>query len=221
MPHDLSAFSQSYAQARSQFLAAASAAGLAVQSLAHPLPGRDCEALDVALAGSPTATKLLVISSAVHGVEGNCGSGVQVHSLRHTDWFAGRWPDAQRGDDVAVLYLHAVNPWGFSHGRRVMHENVDLNRNFVDFDQPLPLNAGYRSVHDLLLPAQWPPSPAHEAGVAQFIATQGMPALQAAVSSGQYEFADGLFYGGHAPTWSHLALRQVLREHTRHTRQLA
>ncbi|MCW7538208.1 M14 family metallopeptidase [Aquabacterium sp. A7-Y] len=34
---------------------------------------------------------------------------------------------------VAVLYLHALNPYGFSSGRRTTHENVDRNCNFHDF----------------------------------------------------------------------------------------
>lgn len=40
-------------------------------------------------------------------------------------------------------------------------------------------------------------------------------ALQAAVTGGQYTHPDGLFYGGLAPTWSHLALREALRRHGR------
>ncbi len=217
MSFDLGAFAASYAHARSRFLGAAASAGLAVTSHLHPLPGRDGEplALDVALAGPPRAARLLIVSSAVHGVEGFCGSGVQVHALRQPQWRGGA------GDDVAVLYLHAINPWGFSHLRRVTHENVDLNRNFLDFSQPLPANAGYRAVHDMLLPQEWPPAPALQARLAEYIATHGMKALQAAVSSGQYEFPDGLFFGGHAPTWSHQVLRQVLREHTAAAKHIA
>ena len=47
------AFSDSYAQARAKFLAAAASAGLAVRAYPHPLPGRDGEALatDVVLDG--------------------------------------------------------------------------------------------------------------------------------------------------------------------------
>ena len=60
------AFSASYAQARGKFFAAAVAANLPVTSHAHPLAGRDGEALamDVVLDGSPDAERLLIISSA-------------------------------------------------------------------------------------------------------------------------------------------------------------
>lgn len=81
-------FSASYAEAREKFLAAAHAAGLTVVSHTHPLPGRDGEALamDVARDGPDDAEALLILSSACHGVEGFCGSGVQVHALRNAAW---------------------------------------------------------------------------------------------------------------------------------------
>lgn len=64
------AFSSSYAQARSKFLDAATRAALPVQSYQHPLPGSDAEvlALDVVLDGAADADKLLIVSSACHGV---------------------------------------------------------------------------------------------------------------------------------------------------------
>jgi len=105
--------------------------------------------------------------------------------------------------------------------RRVTHENVDINRNFHDYSQPLPVNTAYREVQPLLLPEVWPPDAANAAAVAKFIAERGMPAFQAAVSGGQHEFADGLFFGGRGPTWSNLTLRNVLREHGRTCQRMA
>jgi hypothetical protein len=131
------AFSATYAQARVRFLEAAARAGLAIESHVHPLAGREGEtlAMDVARDGPADAASVLIVSSACHGVEGHCGSGVQVFALHDQEWLA-----KARGAGVAVLYIHALNPYGFSHGRRVTHENVDLNRNFQDFSQPLPVN---------------------------------------------------------------------------------
>jgi hypothetical protein len=122
---------------------------------------------------------------------------------------------------VAVLYIHALNPHGFSHVRRVTHENVDINRNFQDFSKPLPDNAAYREIHPLLLPEVWPPDAANAAATAQYIAERGMKAFQAAVSKGQHEFADGLFFGGQAPTWSNLTLRAVLKKYGQHCQKMA
>ncbi|MGV0961732.1 MAG: M14 family metallopeptidase [Limnohabitans sp.] len=211
-------FSKSYAQAREKFLSAAQAAGLSVDSSIHPLKGRDGEALamDVVLDGSPDAQRLLVISSACHGVEGYCGSGVQIHALHNT-----AWREAAKAQGVAVLYIHALNPHGFSHVRRVTHENVDINRNFQDFSKPLPENAAYKEIQPILLPEVWPPDAANAAATAQYIAERGMKAFQAAISKGQHEFPDGLFFGGQAPTWSNLTLRQVLQKYAQRCTQLA
>jgi hypothetical protein len=211
-------FAQTYAQARSKFLGAAESARLDVHSHPHPMLGRDGEllALDVARDGPPDAKRLLLISSGCHGVEGFCGSGIQVALLNDTAW-------RQQAHDagVAVLYLHALNPHGFSWWRRTTHENVDLNRNFQDFHQPLPANPGYDELAHLLVPPTWPPRWRDHAGLLAFLLRRGARALQTAVSSGQYEHAQGLFYGGRSPTWSHLALRQVLREHGAHAERLA
>ena len=210
------AFASSYARARVQFLEAAAAGGLAIESHAHPLAGRDGEALamDVARDGPADAEKLLIVSSACHGVEGYCGSGV---FALHDD----AWREQARAAGVVVLYVHALNPYGFSHLRRTTHENVDLNRNFQDFSNPLPVNAGYREIAPLLLPQEWPPNAENQAAVQHYLATKGEAAWQAAVSGGQYEFEGGMFYGGQAPTWSNLTLRSVLRAHGSAARRIA
>ena len=204
------AFSTSYKAARIKFLEAAATAGLQIESHNHPLSGRDGEvlAMDVARDGPLDAEHLLIISSACHGVEGYCGSGVQVFALHDQEWLA-----KSRDAGVAVLYIHALNPYGFSHVRRTTHENVDLNRNFQNFSQPLPVNVAYRTLAPLLLPEQWPPHAVNQAAVEAFIAAHGVAAYQAAITQGQHEFANGLFFGGIAPTWSNQTLRHVLRQH--------
>jgi hypothetical protein len=204
------AFSKSYAEARQKFLAAVAQAGLQVESHIHPEKGRDGEelAMDVVREGPANAKHVLLVSSACHGVEGYCGSGVQIDALRSTEWHKAV---AQSG--VAVVYVHALNPHGFSHVRRVTQENVDLNRNFHDFSQPLPDNTAYKEVQHLLLPEQWPPNEANQQETMAYIAQHGMPKLQAAVSQGQHHDPKGLFFGGQAPTWSNQTIRKVLRQH--------
>ena len=211
-------FPPSYARARVKFLEAAAAAGMAIRSHNHPLPGKDGEtlAMDVALDGPANAEKLLIVSSACHGAEGYCGSGVQVFAA-HDE----AWRQHARDAGVAVLYIHALNPHGFSHVRRVTDDNVDINRNFQDFTQPLPLNAAYATIHEWLLPKAWPPSADNEAALQAYVADQGEARFQAAVSQGQYAFPSGLFFGGTAPTWSNTTLRQVLREHGRSAQHIA
>ncbi len=203
-------FSQSYAEARAKFLAAAEACDLDVQSHQHPMLGRDGEplAMDVVRDGRADAESLLIVSSACHGVEGYCGSGVQTTLLGDA-----AWRGAARDAGVAVLYVHALNPYGFSWWRRVTHENVDLNRNFHDFSKTLPVNAGYEELAAVIVPPTWPPSDAANAVLQRFIQERGLPAFQEAISGGQYAHPEGLFYGGRNPTWSQVTLRHVLQEH--------
>ncbi|MEO8021543.1 M14 family metallopeptidase [Polaromonas sp.] len=212
------AFSGSYAEARGKFLQAAAAAGLKPDSHVHPELGRDGEelAMDVVFDGSRDASSLLILTSACHGVEGYCGSGVQVFALRDAEWRA-----RAKAEGVAVLYVHALNPYGFSHIRRTTHENVDLNRNFHDFTQPLPVNEAYRELQPLLLPEAWPPTEANTAATGRYIQERGMDAYQAAITRGQHEFPEGLFFGGTAPTWSNRTLRRVLQTHARQAQRVA
>ncbi len=210
-------FSRSYGQARAKFLAAAEGAGLDVESHAHPLLGRDGEALamDVALQGARDAKALLILSSGCHGIEGYCGSGVQ-HALLGD----AAWQRLLQTSGVAVLYIHALNPWGFSWWRRTTQENVDLNRNFHDFSQPLPANPGYDAIASLLVPPGWPPSAEVDAALQRHVAAHGLRALQQAATSGQHDHPEGIFYGGRNPTWSQVTLRHVLQEHGRQCARL-
>jgi hypothetical protein len=211
-------FAQSYVEARDKFFAAARLRGLGVETHVHPLTGRDGEmlAMDVARDGPRNAKSLLVISSACHGVEGYCGSGVQVALLEDAAWH-----EAAQEAGVAVLYIHGLNPYGFSWWRRTTHENVDLNRNFRDFSVDAPVNAAYDEIADLLVPETWPPDAKTAEALNRFVAERGEKALQQAISGGQYRHPNGVFYGGTGPTWSHTTLRHVLRDHGTRCAKLA
>jgi hypothetical protein len=211
-------FAATYAEARAGFLAACDSAGLAVHSHAHPLLGAEGEALamDVARFGPADAPALLLVTSGCHGPEGFCGSGVQRALLADPAFHA-----AARERGVALLYVHALNPYGFSWLRRTTQENVDLNRNWQDFSRPLPRNTAYDELAHLIVPATWPPAPDNEAALAAYGQRHGAMALQAALSGGQYHHPQGLFFGGHAPTWSRVTLTHVLQEHGRRCRRLA
>lgn len=215
-PRDL--FADSYREAREKFLAAADAAGLDAHAHVHPMVGRDGEtlAMDTALFGHRDADALLIVSSGCHGIEGFCGSGVQGLLLADREFHT-----AADAAGVSVLYVHALNPYGFSWGRRATQENVDLNRNFLDFSQPLPENPGYDEIAHALVPPTWPPTPQNEAVIAGFLARHGPAGLQQAVSGGQYRHPEGLFFGGTDPTWSHQTLRHVLQDHATRCRRLA
>ncbi|APX77484.1 M14 family metallopeptidase [Achromobacter insolitus] len=204
-------FSSSYAQARDRFLSAAAPLAAHVQSYAIEPLGSEGEPLatDVALIGDANAERLLIMTSATHGVEGFCGSGCQLALLDDAPML-----ERARRAGVALLLVHAVNPYGFSWVARTDEGNVDLNRNAQPFgSQALPANPGYGLVHGLLLPQEWPPTDQNRQDLARHIEQHGLPAVTQAVSQGQYTHADGLFYGGDRPAASLVNLRDILQTH--------
>lgn len=195
-----------YTEARAAFLAAATDAGAVLHEERHPAPGPGGEALflDTAWLGSRDARRVAVIVSATHGVEGFAGSALQTTWLR-----SGPEPGLPAG--TAALLVHALNPYGFAWTRRVNEDNVDLNRNFVDFGAPLPENPGYAEIADLLVPERWDADTQARTlqALLEFAGRVGMERMQEVVSSGQYTYPAGIFYGGTAPSWSHRELRKL------------
>jgi len=201
-------FSADYQEARAKFRAAAKAAGGTLESVTHPERGPDGGDLstDTAWFGPRAAPRVLVTIAATHGVEGFCGSGAQVDWLRRGE--AARLPA-----DVGVLMIHAVNPYGFAWLRRVTQENVDLNRNWVDFAAPVPANLGYDALAEAICPREWSEDAQAENTkiLGAYAADHGFPALQQALSGGQYAHRAGIFYGGEAPTWSRLTQSAIFK----------
>ena len=205
----ISAFSADYFEARAAFLDAAAKAAAELRSFACPACGPRGRALflDSAELGDPAAPKVLLVLSGTHGVEGFCGSGLQVHWLRH----AGERP---LPPDTRLLLVHAVNPYGFAWLRRVNEDNVDLNRNHLDWRSPPPDNPAYREIADALLPARLdgPQAAEAQAVLDRFRQRVGEVAYYRAVSSGQFSHPQGLFYGGRGPTWSNRTLQAVMAD---------
>jgi hypothetical protein len=201
-PADL--FPQDYRDARSRFLQAARAAGGTLEELRNPAQAPDGNPTftDLSWHGPADAERVLVLISGTHGVEGFPGTAAQLAWLE-----AGRRPER-----VAVLLVHALNPHGYAWIRRVTEGNVDLNRNFVDHDRPYPGNPGYEELFPALCPRTWDAETVArcDAEIDGFAERHGAHALQRAISGGQYRHADGIFFGGHAPTWSRRTLEQIV-----------
>jgi len=198
-------FPDSYFQARERFLAhAPDAAGYASTAT-----GPQGEPLwtDVAWFGPRDAARVAVLVSATHGIEGYCGSAAQL------DWISGGGPQAL-GPGQAVLVIHAINPYGYAHDRRVTQEGCDLNRNFVDFEA-VPDNPLYDELAPHLVPAalSGPVVEQAEAHIQAFRARHGELAFQAARKSGQYRHPTGMFFGGTGPTASRLTLEKIVRDY--------
>jgi hypothetical protein len=211
-------FAADYAEARAKFRDAAAAADARVAEHPHPLRGPKGEALatDTAWIGPEDAAGVVVAVSGTHGVEGYAGSAAQVEWLRRGE--AGALPK-----HVAVLLVHAVNPHGFAWDRRVDEDNVDLNRNWVDFTGLLPANPAYAEIAEALCPATW--SEASRAASARALDAwrdrHGMAAFQHAVSAGQHDFPHGLFYGGRGASWSRRTLTGLCARHLARAERVA
>ena len=203
-------FALDYATMRQRFLAAARAAGAALSEHIHPLHGPDGKpiATDVALIGQADAPKLMVMISGTHGVEGAYGSACQ------TAWL-GQKANWALPEDTAVLMIHLINPWGTAWSRRVNEDNVDLNRNFIDWTAKPPENRAYAEMHSALVVPAWdgPERIAADEALAELTKAKGQTAVSLIIEAGQYAFADGLFYGGDAPVWSNRVLTAVLAEY--------
>jgi hypothetical protein len=207
---DLDAFSPDYATARKRFRDAA--ARLEWETLAFPI-GSDEEtdesfAVDVAISGGDPR-RTLVVSSGLHGVEGFFGSAVQIAAMEN--WAASKSPT------VRCVFIHGLNPYGFAKIRRADVDNVDPNRNFLlqgERYQGAPEH--YAELDPLLNP---PPPPRMFDGfllrAAWAVLRYGMPALKQAVAGGQYDFPEGLFFGGKEPCPTRRLLELKLPEWTR------
>lgn len=209
-PRDLSVFSGSYRDAVTAFRIAAQGLPQAVQLRSLPYggvaPDQSGLSTEYLYLGSAQAERVLVLQSAVHGVEGYCGSAIQVDLLQRL----GRG-ELVLPDGLALVMLHAVNPWGFAWDRRVDEQGIDVNRNFVDFSAPLPDNAGYRHLANAMVPKDGNLAMGDQI-LGAFLQQHGQREYELAASGGQYEFNDGLFFGGRGPSQARLNLETVIRE---------
>ncbi|RWE20568.1 MAG: DUF2817 domain-containing protein [Mesorhizobium sp.] len=202
-------FSADYQEARHKFREAVLRAGATPLRYPHSGRGPRGESLttDAAIVGDIALPNLVVVTTGLHGVEGFCGSGCLVGLLEQRLL-------AERNVDTAVLLVHALSPYGFANLRRVDECNVDLNRNFIDHHRPLPRNDEYRNLHDLVIPESWdgPLRQAAEIGIRSYVEENGQRAFISALTKGQYEFPDGMFFGGFSPAFSNVLWRQLLNE---------
>ncbi len=139
--------------------------------------------------------KVLIFTTGEHGVEGYVGSAMQQRFIRN---YLPRLDPRTTG----LLLVHAINPWGMKHHRRVNANNVDLNRTFL-WDEAFDptFNPEYDSLNAFLNPDQ--PVESLTSGNITFytnliwkLITKGLPALKLAILIGQYRYSQGLYYGG-------------------------
>ncbi len=194
---ELNTFSADYYRARARFRQAAHDLGWHVES--HPVY-QDLT-MDVACSLGAPHQPTIIISSGLHGTEGFFGSAAQLALMANPLSTTVRW-----------VFIHALNPYGFAHIRRYNEDNIDLNRNFL-----LPGESYSGSPPEYSKIDAWL-NPAHPRS--QFdpfwwqaigsILRQGYQPMQQAIGEGQYEFPQGLMFGGKAPSRTLLILQENL-----------
>ena len=183
-------FSDDYPQARQRFIAAAATAGAALDRLNLDAwgPQRETLSIDIAWLGGASPRRVVLHCSGVHGVEGFAGSAIQLQALAR--------PPAL-GPDTTLVLVHVLNPYGMAWLRRTNETNVDLNRNFPTPGQRW---TGTPEVYRLLNPLLNPPSaPAWDGFLPRIlgpILRYGLSTVRQEVAVGQYDYPQGLFYGG-------------------------
>jgi len=200
----------SYSTARDQFLSSADAHGAEIKSYHNTgIQGLNGESLhcDVAVLGPQNAKKKLIVSSGTHGIEGYCGSMVQRELL-------GSGALEAAVESVCVLIVHAINPYGFSHFRRVNEDNIDVNRNFIDFTVPIGDDIEYEEFRHAVFPKHWKGSDLSRINkaVSDYTSKHGMHTFQRIFTKGQYQFADDPYFGGTRESWSRTVWQEICRD---------
>ncbi len=172
-------FSTTYQEARAKFRAATAHLPHGALDVVEDLT------IDWAWLGDPQAHRVALFTSGLHGVEGFPGSAAQLDLLA-----------APEG--TAILFVHALNPWGMANLRRVNEDNIDLNRNFLPPGAAYAGSDSHYATCDALLNPRTPPEgldfPYPQ--LAWLVLRNGYGALKNAIVGGQYDYPKGLFYGG-------------------------
>lgn len=160
-------------------------------------------------------SRLIVMTSGIHGTEGFVSS-----ALQHL--FVKEMLDDVLAQGNHVLLIHGINAYGFRHSSRFTKSRVDLNRNwFVDdnfpgknFDIAL-----YKKFDSMLNPRKR--ATYGKLDFATYITTSILPWMRSALNGnltraageGQYHVADGISYGGQDYEPNYHIVKQVLQQY--------
>lgn len=135
----------------------------------------------------------LILTSGIHGEEGNATSAIQRRLMEIL---------SDKPDRPSLLFIHGINPYGMKYHRRVTENNIDLNRNFELSRELFSVqNTGYGRLNSLLNPD----SPLDLESLSNrffvvrsiyYLLLYGMDPLRQAILQGQYDFEKGIYYGG-------------------------
>ncbi len=153
--------------------------------------------------------RVLFFTTGEHGIEGYAGAAV-------VQLFVEKYLDVMDASTTGICLIHALNPWGMRHFRRVTENNVDLNRNYF-YDQNsvrTDVNKNYAKESDLFLPNGKITNLKKErhklyAQLIKGLAKEGYAGLKKAKGMGQFQFERGVYYGGETAEESALFLKGI------------
>ncbi len=180
-------FKDTYDESREAFLTLARSSGGELRS--HQVSDLFFDSLYLPPA-SKKKGRLLILTSGIHGIEGFTGSALQRYFLDNN--FLNL-----KDDNLGILIIHGINPYGFKFERRVTENNIDLNRNFDTSPELFKTgNPGYAQLNSFLNPKRPYTRFSFYTSVVKFILKHGMESLRKAILRGQYQYPDGIFFGG-------------------------
>jgi len=147
--------------------------------------------------------KAVLVISGTHGIEGSLGAEFQLKIMGEV---------VKKGSSVipegtAIVFVFALNPWGFFMGQRTDENNIDLNRNALEeFSQH---SSEYDKIHSLITPDSWNDETVGQ--IMQGIQDMGMDRFKNILSGGQYSQPQGLFYGGMSTSSCIVNLRRIVK----------
>jgi len=206
-------FPEDYYASRERFIYFAQNLGASLDHYESDMVGKDGQNLsvDTAYLGDIANKQILIINSGIHGVEGFAGAACQCALMDNISNLQAK--------SVSILLIHSLNPYGFSYLRRTNENNVDINRNFIDFKSTQSHNADYDRYHKILFPREWTTLVNLKSNfqliLSILIGRKKM--IQSAITSGQYKYKKGLFYGGDKTSWSVKVCRQIFNKYHQHT----
>ena len=188
-------------------------ADLGVEISSHAIDEADGLYIDsFYLPATKDQANLIVLTTGVHGMEGYIGATML------DVFFQEVYPTLDTAD-TGVLVVANVNPYGMKYFRRYNENNVDLNRNFIlDWDTfDRSSNREYPKVDTFLGPTGkignglW-----HEVGfylsLGKTAITDGADTISDALLTGQYEYPQGVYYGGNGDEASTVYLKDVFSQ---------
>ncbi|KIL50852.1 M14 family metallopeptidase [Jeotgalibacillus campisalis] len=178
----------------------------------HSIGKEEDNTIDMIYAeGTETNERVLFMTSGEHGIEGYAGAAM-------LDVFASELADLVDVKRTGICLIHALNPWGMKHFRRVTENNVDLNRNYlVDSSVPEDINKEYERLLKLFLPDGKIKSYLVEESeirnhMSRGVVSEGYSGLMEAKGMGQFEFPTGVYFGGKEKEESAVFLISIQRK---------